>query len=355
MDFETDKRSKEICNLLRDLHKGGELIPDTKGGLNKENILKSMRALKDSGYISACLRGGPDSIPLKEELASLSPALFLSTAMTTDVFGALLGHMKDDDGIMSSLEDGNTIGSSFLLTHDVMIESLDNQVLLSGRAEHVINSHICESFAVPVKTKDSNFIFLIPSFTSEIKKDQPLSVPGFGEGLIGDIVIEGFQTDEQGLRKCEVEIDPVLHARLLMDELYSISALGLIKSSMMSAIKWAKTRKKKGTYIIDRQEYAFPIGELFTLYEGAKAICLRSAWAGKEDIRDYPVLIKCAKVFCCENAEKVSSMALQIMGKEGLNEQNPVLRNYLCSRYLQVAGSSNEEARMGIADIMLKQ
>jgi hypothetical protein len=42
------------------------------------------------------------------------------------------------------------------------------------------------------------------------------------------------------------------------------------------------------------------------------------------------------------------------MGTDGLKAENTVLRNLLCSRFLQVSGHSTQEARINIADIMLE-
>jgi hypothetical protein len=181
-----------------------------------------------------------------------------------------------------------------------------------------------------------------------------MDVPGYGSGIFTDIHFKGCKIPFSELMEVSLEIDPAIYLGNLLDQVYTVLALGMIKSSLWQAIDYAKTIQKNGKPLIAHQEYGFMLSEMFTIYEGARIICYRMAWSWKEAQKEAPLLIRCAKVFCSENAEKVSSMALQIMGTDGLKAENTVLRNLLCSRFLQVSGHSTQEARINIADIMLE-
>ncbi len=352
MNFEIENRYRDLRHSIISILNEEDMFHQSSEVMDKNSIMECMKKLSDSGYINACLNRGADSVAVREELASVNPSLFLSCGMTFSVYGALLGALKNNVPL-NMLQNGDLIGSVVILTHDVIIESSGKEVNISGKSPHVINAHISESYAVPLNIEDSYFILSVPADEQTIEIGPSLNIPGYGRGLIADISIRGYIKEEQELMESQVDFDPVMHTGLLMDELYSISALGIIKGSLMSAIRWAKTGKRKGLRLIDTQEYGFSIAEMFTLYESARVMCYRMTWSGKENEKDYPVLNRCSKVFCCENAEKVSSMAIQIMGRDGIGEQNLVLRNYLCSKYLQVVGTSTEHGRIQIADMML--
>ncbi len=94
----------------------------------------------------------------------------------------------------------------------------------------------------------------------------------------------------------------------------------------------------------------FKLSEILTLYQTSQLFAFRSAWTYEKDQKQGDSLIDCAKVFCTEAAENVSSMALQILSGEGFLYGNVAEQAYRCSKFGQIAGRSTELSRVRIGD-----
>jgi len=134
MNFEIKREHKELKASLRRLFKDQERFPFHGFGLDssegtRASLMECMRILKDAGYIKASMEGEGERIALQEELASFSPALFLSVEMGLNVFGGLL-RLLQDSHLRDSLSKGRIIGTAFVLSDNVVIESHKDHLLL---------------------------------------------------------------------------------------------------------------------------------------------------------------------------------------------------------------------------------
>ena len=64
-------------------------------------------------------------------------------------------------------------------------------------------------------------------------------------------------------------------------------------------------------------------------------------------------MVRCAKVFCAESAERAASAVLQVLGGEGYRRGSAAERAYRDAKGLALAGTTLEVARMAIADAVL--
>lgn len=113
-----------------------------------------------------------------------------------------------------------------------------------------------------------------------------------------------------------------------------------MKRTFDAASKYAKSHVSGGKPIIAYQEIGFKLGEMLTLLQAAQLLAYRAAWMAESGDSEAGVLTHCAKVFCAESAEEVSSNALQILGGYGYVRGNPAEEGYRDAKYLQIAGTS---------------
>ena len=90
--------------------------------------------------------------------------------------------------------------------------------------------------------------------------------------------------------------------------------------------------------------------ETSTLTQTARLMAYKSAWLTAAGDRESTVFNACAKVFCTEAAEQVSSDALSVLSAKGLSKESPSQAAYQQVKYTQVAGTSPEIARVMIGD-----
>jgi alkylation response protein AidB-like acyl-CoA dehydrogenase len=150
--------------------------------------------------------------------------------------------------------------------------------------------------------------------------------------------------------------DPASRRYLLEADLSAaIAAAGLMRSALAAAVAHARGRLRGGKPVLAQQEVAFPLAEVLARAEAAELLCHRAAWlAGTGDPRAATV-VRCAKVFCAEGAERAASACVQAMGGEGYRRGSAADRAWRDAKGLALAATTTEVARMEIADALLSR
>jgi alkylation response protein AidB-like acyl-CoA dehydrogenase len=89
------------------------------------------------------------------------------------------------------------------------------------------------------------------------------------------------------------------------------------------------------------------------LAQTAELLVHRAAWLVATGDRDADTVVRCAKVFGAENAERVAGGAMQILAGPGCVSGNEAERAWREARTLAVLGTTTELSRMAIADDLL--
>ena len=125
-------------------------------------------------------------------------------------------------------------------------------------------------------------------------------------------------------------------------------AVGMARSALEAAVKYAKEREAFGKPIVEHQAVAFRLADMATQIEVARqmvwhAATLRSA--GEPCLKEASM----AKLFASEMAEKVCSDAIQIHGGYGYVADFPVERIYRDVRVCQIYEGASDIQRLVIA------
>lgn len=133
----------------------------------------------------------------------------------------------------------------------------------------------------------------------------------------------------------------------------AVAAAGLMRGALAAAGRHARAHQRDGRPVFTRQEVAFKLAEVLAHAEAAELLCHRAAWLAGEGDPEAAEVVRCAKVFCVESAERAASACLQVMGGEGYRRGSPAERAYRDAKGLALAGTTVELSRMAIADALL--
>jgi alkylation response protein AidB-like acyl-CoA dehydrogenase len=374
MNFDYPENQETFRSKLKELFDPAEKATlTTAAGLDPQGMraafVRVMKKLGEAGYLSAGLESGknsPDLLAVQEVLAATAPSLFLTAEASIRVFGRLLsvyGTADQKNEILPALRDGRLVGAVGLTETGMNLAG--NPVLTKGTKEgdgfrvsgtkgHVVNAPVADCIAVAGECDTGPAFFLIANPSEGLFIGERMHTLGYDGAVISPIT----------LRDCFVPSPSVLGpfpgqqvfkaARMWEDEILTAASLGLMQNAFDAASQYAKVHQSGGKPVIAYQEVAFKLAEMLTLLQTARLLAYRAAWMSETENREAAVLARCAKVFCTEAAEKVTSSALQVLGQQGFVRGNPAEEGYRDSKYLQIAGTSSEISRITIGDLLLE-
>ncbi len=337
----------------------------------RANMEKTLAALADTPYLKFGLEAVPGfnglaSLMLAMEVvADISPSMFLSVETSTRVFGKILsqwGSPAIKEKILPPLLAGKLIGAPALSEETLNVENAPlsaggvisgGTAEISGKKQYVVNAPVADWFAVAGVADGKSAVFLIKSGTPGLTIGPRKKTLGFEGAAIADVTLEN----------CAIPADQVLMVPAgqnmlqtwrMWENLVLIGAgLGLMKTAFDGAKNHAKTHRSGGKPVIAFQEIGFKLSDMLTLYQTSQLFACRTAWTADNAPADAESLTLCAKVFCTESAEQVAGEAMRILGRAGYETGNLVERTFRCVKFLQIAGTSTEIARVNIGDTAL--
>ncbi|OFV87563.1 MAG: hypothetical protein A3J75_08080 [Acidobacteria bacterium RBG_16_68_9] len=128
--------------------------------------------------------------------------------------------------------------------------------------------------------------------------------------------------------------------------------LGIIERCVEESIRYAKTRVQFGRPIAEFQAIAFTLARMELARENATNLVFKLAWAqraGKLDAR----LASVAKLYCAEQAVRVSLDAIQIHGGAGYMAELPIEKLMRDAKVFEIGGGTNEIQLQTIARAIL--
>jgi alkylation response protein AidB-like acyl-CoA dehydrogenase len=130
-------------------------------------------------------------------------------------------------------------------------------------------------------------------------------------------------------------------------------ATGLAQGALDTATEYAKTRETFGNRIIDHQGLAFVLADMEAAVESARATYLAAA-----RLRDlglpFSTEASVAKLVATDNAMKVTTDAVQVLGGYGYTRDFPVERYMREAKVMQIFEGTNQIQRMVIGRALAK-
>lgn len=125
-------------------------------------------------------------------------------------------------------------------------------------------------------------------------------------------------------------------------------AVGLAQRALDVAVEYAKERTTFGRAIIDHQGLAFVLADMAAAVESARATMLSAARL-KDAGRPYSQQASIAKMVATDNAMKVTTDAVQVLGGAGYTKDFPVERYMREAKVMQIFEGTNQIQRLVIS------
>jgi len=372
MNFDFSESEQKFHRKIAQALAGHE-APEKMGIESKaavpEWISRFHQLLADVGYLKLGFKmqgqDDGDSLHLlagQEILAVFSQSLYLTVEMSMRMFGSLVrlwGRPEQQAQLLPELQSGKILGAVALSEDALNVSNdplktegirKDKVIRVSGKKSYVVNAPWADWIAVVGRMQNQTAIFLVDKRTKGLQVEVPLKPLGYEAAAIA-----GIQLDA-----CDIPADRVILPPEDKSALASLrqwenfilmgAGLGMMQAAYTAAKAYANSHYTGGKPIIAYQEVAFKLAEMLTLYQTSQLLAYRAAWTMDKQPQEKDGLMLCAKVLCAESAEKVASMALQVLSGQGYQHGNQAADAYACAKYTQIAGTSMEIARVFIGD-----
>ena len=229
-----------------------------------------------------------------------------------------------------------------------------SEYVLKGRKMWITNGSVADWYFVVAYTDQAQrykgmSAFVVPRDTPGIevgKKEQNLGQRASDTRAVdfNDVVVPQANLlgkEGQGWFLAMAAFD---HSRPVV----SSAAVGLARSAMEHAVRYAKERSTFGVPIFKHQAVAFTIAEMAMRIEAARLLVWQSAWKidrGERNTREAAM----AKAFAADTAMQVALDAVQVFGGYGYSREYPVEKLMRDAKIFQIYEGTSQIQRVIIA------
>ena len=232
----------------------------------------------------------------------------------------------------------------------------DEYVINGAKAWTTHGGH-ADFYKVMARTSDGRggiSCFLVPADTPGLVADPPERKMGLTGSATATMRFDGVRVPVS--RRLGEEGDGLRIALAGLDSgRLGIAAVatGLAQGALDAAVAYAKERETFGARIIDHQGLGFLLADMEAAVQSARATTLHAARlrdAGLPFSREASV----AKLVATDNAMKVTTDAVQVLGGYGYTRDFPVERYMREAKVMQIFEGTNQIQRMVIARSLAK-
>ncbi len=226
--------------------------------------------------------------------------------------------------------------------------------VLNGSKIFITNGYVAEVFVVFAMTDPSKGTRGISAFIVES------SFPGFSVGKHEEKMgLHGSPTAEIVLTDCIVPKENLLGKEgkgfsIAMQALdggrigIAAQALGISEGAMQEALEYSKSREQFGRPIAKFQNTQFTFADMQTAIEAGQLLTYRAA-EKKMSGQRYTKEAAMAKLFTSENAMKITTKAVQLLGGYGYTRDYPVERMMRDAKITEIYEGTSEVQRIVIS------
>ncbi len=227
----------------------------------------------------------------------------------------------------------------------------DEYVLNGAKAWTTHGGH-ADFYKVMARTSDDRngiSCFLVPADTPGLSADPPERKMGLTGSATATMRFDGVRIpverrlgeEGEGLK---IALEGLDSGRLGI----AAVATGLAQGALDTAIAYAKERETFGKPIIEHQGLAFVLADMAAAVESARATVLAAA-RRKDQGLPFSKEASIAKMVATDNAMKVTTDAVQVLGGYGYTRDFPVERYMREAKVMQIFEGTNQIQRMVIA------
>lgn len=234
-----------------------------------------------------------------------------------------------------------------------------DEYVIKGAKAWTTHGGEADFYKVMARTSDDGAkgisCFLVPADSPGLTADTPERKMGLTGSTTATMLFDDVRipadrllgTEGQGLQIALAGLDA---GRLGI----AAVATGLAQGALDVAITYAKERETFGRAIIDHQGLGFLLADMAAAVESARATYLAAARlmdAGRPFGRQASI----AKLVCTDNAMRVATDAVQVLGGAGYTKDFPVERYMRDVKVMQIFEGTNQIQRLVIARHLSKE
>jgi alkylation response protein AidB-like acyl-CoA dehydrogenase len=224
--------------------------------------------------------------------------------------------------------------------------------VLSGTKAWVTHGGVADYYDVFCRTSDDRrrgiSLLLVDAATPGLLPQPPEKKMGLRASPTAQVVLDGARVDADRLIGAEGEGLRIALSALDGGRLgISAVATGVAQAALESATEYARDRKQFGQRIVDFQGVSFLLADMATGVEAARALYLAAARRRDAGL-PYGAQASMAKLFATDNAMRVTTDAVQVLGGYGYTTDFPVERYMREVKVMQIFEGTNQIQRMVI-------
>jgi len=191
--------------------------------------------------------------------------------------------------------------------------------------------------------------FLVPADAAGLSADAPEKKMGLMGSTTATMLLQDVRIGVDRRLGEEGQGLPIALAGLDSGRLgIAAVATGVAQAALDAAVAYAKEREAFGKPIIDHQGLGFLLADMAAAVESARATYLHAARL-KDAGRPFGRQASIAKLVCTDNAMKVTTDAVQVLGGAGYTKEFPVERFMRETKVMQIFEGTNQIQRLVIA------
>jgi alkylation response protein AidB-like acyl-CoA dehydrogenase len=228
-----------------------------------------------------------------------------------------------------------------------------DEYVIDGAKAWTTHGGQADFYKVMARTSDDGgrgiSCFLVPADAPGLTADNPEQKMGLMSSTTATMLFDGVRVPSSRRLGAEGQGLPIALAGLDAGRLgIAAVATGLAQEALDVATAYAKEREAFGKAIIDHQGLAFVLADMAAAVESARATYLAAARL-KDAGRPYTRQASIAKLVCTDNAMKVTTDAVQVLGGAGYTKDFPVERFMREAKVMQIFEGTNQIQRLVIS------
>ena len=233
----------------------------------------------------------------------------------------------------------------------------DDYVLNGAKAWTTHGGH-ADFYKVMARTSDDRngiSCFLVPADTAGLTADPPERKMGLTGSATATMRFENVRVPVERRLGEEGEGLKIALAGLDSGRLgIAAVATGLAQGALDHAVAYAKERETFGRKIIDHQGLAFVLADMEAAVQSARATVLHAARLRDRGL-PFSREASIAKMVATDNAMKVTTDAVQVLGGYGYTRDFPVERYMREAKVMQIFEGTNQIQRMVIGKSLARE
>ena len=227
-----------------------------------------------------------------------------------------------------------------------------DEYVLNGAKAWTTHGGNADFYKVIARTSDDKngiSCFLIPADTPGFVADPPEKKMGLTGSSTTTMRLDDVHIPAERLLGAEGDGLKIALAGLDAGRLgIAAVATGLAQGALDHAVAYAKERETFGKLIIDHQGLAFMLADMEAAIQSARAMMLHAARL-KDQGLPFSREASIAKMVATDNAMKVTTDAVQVLGGYGYTRDFPVERFMREAKVMQIFEGTNQIQRMVIS------